>query len=169
MNGGPPAEGHSRWENLAIVAGSAVGGGLGEETGGEELAGGGVETPKLPDEGAAEFAAKSGIQTGASIRGTISKLEKGDNVPVVHSRDELQALFDSFKQGGAKEFEGASGGKNLVRYRLPDGTTVQWRSASTSGKAGTAGDETLDVRYPGVKRATLSIISRSSYEEWSLH
>ncbi|MDQ0213155.1 hypothetical protein [Arthrobacter bambusae] len=50
MNGGPPAEGHSRWENLAIVAGAAVGGGLGEEMGGEELAGGGVETPKLSDE-----------------------------------------------------------------------------------------------------------------------
>jgi RHS repeat-associated protein len=80
-----------------------------------------------------------------SIKYNLSKLEEGNNQPnvTVKSQTQLRRFLDENTKGGKVVFDGGVSGGGLVRYELPDGTSVQYRGFSRSG------GDTIDIKFPG--------------------
>jgi uncharacterized protein RhaS with RHS repeats len=96
---------------------------------------------------AANESAASAIEEDASaseqsVRKALSELDKGENARTVPNETSLKQLFRKLVQGATRVFSGA--GRTM--YRLPDGTTVQYRTIS--GPDGSGGP-TIDIKYPG--------------------
>jgi RHS repeat-associated protein len=84
------------------------------------------------------------VSSETTIKTNLTKLEKGINEPnvTVNSQAELQKFLDENTKGGKVVFDGGVSGGGLIRYELPDGTTVQYRGFSRSG------GDTIDIKFP---------------------
>lgn len=88
---------------------------------------------------------ESPVKPTGDLEADFDALPSGKNkhVKTVESEAELREFFDSWTEG-ATQVPG-SPPKITDRFKLPDGTMVQWRTASASGGA------TIDIVTPGTK------------------
>lgn len=83
------------------------------------------------------------VEPTGNLENDFDALPEGNNkhVKTVESEAELREFFDSWTEG-ATQIPG-SPPKIPERFKLPDGTMVQWRTSSASGGA------TIDIVTPG--------------------
>jgi hypothetical protein len=112
--------------------------GFGGPQGAPETGGGIPTVERSGDSGAAD------VSSATSIRDNLLKLDDGNRSPnkSVGSQSDLRKFFAENIKGGKIEFQGGVSGGGMVRYLLPDGTTVQYRGFSDFG------GDTVDITFP---------------------
>jgi len=132
--GGGTAAVSSGGADLPVTAGGESGGG----------GVGGLGTEYSPDTSRGE--AETGeVATAQSIMRSLSQFQRGTGkfIRVADSGNELLDFFDESTKGAEVVFNKGIAGRGVLRYELPDGTTVQLREFS-----GSVPSETVTVDFP---------------------
>ncbi len=130
---------------------------IGSVTPGEVVPAANVTSPVDESKGRTGGEVPKGTPTGgdtataSSIQEALSKLPKGlnDGVRVAPSETAFLDFFDLATRGGEIVADEGVAGRGILRYELPDGTTVQLREYSSGGSA------TIDISFPTSRGSTI--------------
>ena len=88
--------------------------------------------------------ASADVSSADSIRANLSMLDEGLRKPnvTVDNVEDLQKFFSENSKGGKIVYDDGGSAGGILKYELPDGTTIQYRDFSNYGGA------TIEIKFP---------------------